>query len=242
MTERKSGFHRRVSRGAAEGTEQSWLCHKVRREASVCGEFRDGGAVFAWVGGAVIDVGGEVALNGLATAYRGGIGADESDLVALGGKFVAGFLGEAIFHLQVAAIEGAFCEARGFEGGLDIHFVIGEIGDELGVSLRLIPATHDAEGYADVSSLSEGRNDGVAGTFVSGKGVGRIGIEGEERATIVQNETGIGSDDAGAEGVEVALDEGYHVAVAIDYSEIGGVVASGNFSRGNIAIGAIGVD
>jgi len=82
----------------------------------------------------------------------------------------------------------------------------------------------------------------VARAFVSRECVGRSGIEGEERAAIVQNETGIGSDDAGAEGVVVALDERDHVAVAIDYGEVGGVVTSGNFSRDYVAIGVIGID
>jgi len=91
----------------------------------VGGEFGDRGAVFARVGGAVVDVGGEVALDGLAAAYGGGVGTNWRDFVALGGEFVAGFLGEAIFHLEVAAIESFFGEARGFEGGLNVHFVIG---------------------------------------------------------------------------------------------------------------------
>ena len=37
------------------------------------GEFGDGGAVFAGVGGAVVYAGGEVAEDGLAAAYRAGV-------------------------------------------------------------------------------------------------------------------------------------------------------------------------
>ena len=49
---------------------------------------------------------------------------------------------------HVAAGERELRHARGFERRLNVHAVIDDVGDELRVGLRLVPAAHDAEGAA----------------------------------------------------------------------------------------------
>ena len=110
-----------------------------------------GGAVFAGVGGAVVDAGGEVALDGLAAADELGVIAAKIDLMAASGESFADGGGHAVFDGNVAAIEAVLHKARRFHSCLNIHSVIDDVGNELGVGLGLIESAHDAEGDARVA-------------------------------------------------------------------------------------------
>ena len=126
---------------------------------------------------------------------------------------------------NIAAFEGVLGEARLFERGLDVHAVVDDVGDELRVGLRLVPAAHDAEADVDVALLHEGRDDGVQGTLVSGERIGQAGRELEAGAAVMEGEAETGSDHAGAVAGVVALDERDDVAVLVDGGEIDGGVA-----------------
>src|SRR5208337_2948647 len=129
---------------------------------------------------------GKIPQDRLPAAHVRGKGAEEGDLVSLGGKIVAGLLREAVLQLDVAAFKGTFGESRSLQRRLNVHLEIHEIRDELRVRLRLVPAAHDAERHAKIALLRKPRDDGVAGTLAAGQRVGRAGVQREERSAIVQ--------------------------------------------------------
>src|SRR3990172_3290669 len=140
-------------------------------------ELREGGAVFARVGSAVIDPRGEIALDSLAAAHIRRESPEQLNLVAAGGELGANAFRDARLHLHVAAGKGGLGEAGGFEGLLDVHAEVHQVGDELCVGLGLVPAAHDAEGDADVALFEKGGNDGVERTLAAGECVGRCRVE-----------------------------------------------------------------
>ncbi len=206
--------------------------------------FGGGGAVFAGVGGAVVDAGGEVALDGLAAADELGVIAAKIDLMAAGGESFADGGGHAVFDGNVTAIEAVLHKTGRFHRFLNIHSVIDDVGNELGVSLGLIESAHNAEGDASVAVGEEAGNDGMEGALAAGEGVGGSGIENEKAATILKDEASAVGDDAGAESSVVGLNEGNHVAVFIDGGEVGRVTAGGKGGLAGIdvAIRFLGVD
>ena len=88
--------------------------------------------------------------------------------MALCGKFFTHFGREPVFQLNVAAAKSVFGETRRFESRLDVHLEIHNVGDELGVSLRLVPASHDPECHARLAFLRKRRNDRVQRALVAG--------------------------------------------------------------------------
>ena len=126
---------------------------------------------------------------------------------------------------DIAAVEGSLGEAGLFERGLHIHSVVDDVGDELRVGLRLVPAAHNAEADVDIALLHEGRDDGVKRAFVSGERVGQARSEVENlRRGSGRRSRGRG-DEAGAVAGVVALDQRDDVAVLVDGGEIDGRVA-----------------
>src|SRR5208337_1703975 len=141
---------------------------------------------------------GKIPQDRLPAAHVRGKGAEEGDLVSLGGKIVAGLLREAVLQLDVAAFKGTFGESRSLQRRLNVHLEIHEIRDELRVRLRLVPAAHDAERHAKIALLRKPRDDGVAGTLAAGQRVGRAGVQREERSAIVQRKARFRCDNPGA--------------------------------------------
>ena len=112
------------------------------------------------------------------------------DLVPAGLEIFSSAFGDAVFHRDVTAIESVLGEARSFERGLDVHFIIGNIGDELRVRLGLIESAHDAKCDALIAARHEAGNDRVQRALVARESVRRGWIEREESAAILQHEAG----------------------------------------------------
>src|ERR1700693_6415953 len=114
-------------------------------------EFRGLGyccSVLARVRGAEVYAGGEVAADGLATAYLLREAAEKFDLMAALREAGADDTGKAVFHHDVATGERVFREPGRFQRGLNVHAEVGDIRDELRVGLRLGESTHDSGGDA----------------------------------------------------------------------------------------------
>src|SRR6185312_2259855 len=90
-----------------------------------------------------------------------------------------------LLHFDIAASECWFGESRLFERGLDVHAEVNNVGNELRLGLRLVPAAHDAEADMNVALLHKGRNDGVERALVSGKGIGQARREFEACAAAI---------------------------------------------------------
>ena len=87
-------------------------------------------------------------------------------------------------------------EASSLQRCLNIHPIIHDVGDELGVGKRLIRPAHDAETYVLITAFHEGRNDGVKWTLARGKNIGTGGIEREQSSAVLQNKTHAADGDA----------------------------------------------
>ena len=85
-----------------------------------------------------------------------------------------------------AAAEVQLGEARRLQRGLDVHSPVHHVGDELGVGLRLVEPSHDAEADMDVALLQEPGDDGVKRPLARGQRVGTLRVEIEQPAAIVQ--------------------------------------------------------
>ena len=160
------------------------------------------------------------------------------------GKLVTYIGSNARFHLYVATAERLFGEASRFHGGLNVHVEVDEIGHELGMRLRLVPATHDAEGNSRIALFHKGRNDGVHRPFAALEKIGARGIEREQTTAVLQCESRSGGDRTGAEAYAriVALNQRHHIAFAIDDCKVNRV-GTGQRRRGcHITVGARQVD
>jgi len=62
----------------------------------------------------------------------------------------------AVFDKNIVSTKRQLREPRRFERRLNVHVVIGHVRDELGVGLRLVPASHDAECDAYVAAAGTG--------------------------------------------------------------------------------------
>ena len=127
----------------------------------------DGRSIGAGISRGEVDLAAAVPDNCCTLADGEGERLKELDLMATLCETGADVGGNRLLHHDVAALEGFFGEAGLFECGLDVHSVIDDVRDELRVSLRLVPAAHDAKTDVDVPLLHEGRDDGVEGTLVS---------------------------------------------------------------------------
>src|ERR1700752_3332658 len=114
------------------------------------GQFGDSGAVFARIGGPIIDAGTEVTHDRLAAAERVGIAIVHLEEMTFGFQLSDGIARKAVFQVQITTRKREFGKARRFHGRLDILVKVSDAGDVLGVGLRLVPSAHDAEGYTDV--------------------------------------------------------------------------------------------
>src|SRR4029077_12778333 len=108
-----------------------------------------------------VDAAFGVSHHRLAVPHRGGESAERRDHVAAPRKFLPYCVRDAGLHLDVAAAEGSLREARRLERHLYVHSEIHNIGHELGVRLRLVPATHNAESDRKIAFAHERWNDGM---------------------------------------------------------------------------------
>ena len=97
--------------------------------------------------------------------------------------------------VDVAAAERSLREAARLERLLDVEAVVGDVGDELRVRLRLVEAAHDAEADLHVALLHERRDDRVQRPLARRERVRVAVFEREQRAAVVQHEAGARRDE-----------------------------------------------
>ena len=115
-------------------------------------------------------------------------------------------------------------EARRIPGLLVVHPKIHQVDDNLDMPLRLHAAPHQTEGRVGCSiPPHEGRDDGVEGALAGLEGVGVLGIEGEERAPVLDSDADLGHHIAGAEAGVVGLDQRHQHAVRVGRHQKGRV-------------------
>src|SRR6202011_2976720 len=117
-------------------------------------------------------------------------------------------------------MERKFREARGFKRRLDILVEIDDVRYKLRVRLRLVPSAHNAEGNSDLIFLHERGDDRVQRTLVTCERIRRSWIEAEQRAAVMENESGAVGDQSRAEFRVVRFDQRDHVAFTIDDVQI----------------------
>ena len=112
--------------------------------------------------------------------------------------------------------------ARCIQSFLKVHSTIENIDDDLNLSLRLHIGAHAAKGHfkGTIGREHHGGNDRVAHAL-AWSGMIRMGcIHLKISPPIVEDDSGSGNDDAGAEHVGNACDQGNSIAIAIDDREI----------------------
>ncbi len=189
--------------------------------------FGDGRAVGAGVAGGGVYLGLAVVHDGVAAAHSCGVGLGDGDLMALRGQLAEGVEADSAFDDDVAAGGSGFGEARGFEGGLEVHAVIGNVAGELGVGEGLVGAAHDAEADGQVPLFHHAGDDRMEGPFAGGEGVGGRLVEAEAAAAVVEMEAHAVHHDAGGPHAGDALDPAGDVAVFVDHREVRRVAGGG---------------
>src|SRR5215472_11394033 len=141
------------------------------------------------------------------------------------GELLADIGGDAIFDENLAGeVEiVAHGEAGGFHRRLQVHPIINNVRNELGVSERLVGSAHDPESDVVVTMLHEGWNDGMKGTLAGGERIGFGGVKHEQGSAVLQGESHAVHGNPRAEAGKIALDQRDNVAFAINRREIRGV-------------------
>ncbi len=106
---------------------------------------------------------------------------------------------------------------------------------------RLVRAAHNAKANVHVAALHECGNNRMERTLARRQRIGRVRIEREKRATILQSKTKSLYHDPGTKSRIVALDQGNDVAIFIDRGKIR-CVAGGRATRSRIAVRLCRID
>src|SRR5688572_803751 len=149
----------------------------------------------------------------------------DGEVVTERAKFLERRFGNQWFDTDIATFERRLREPAGFKRLLNRQAEVCDVCDELGVRLGLIEPAHNAEAYPVTILLHEARNDCVQGALTRGQRVGVIGLQGEERAAIVQGKTRTLRYERCAEAHVDTLDQRRNVAFAVDCAEIDSVVS-----------------
>jgi hypothetical protein len=128
-----------------------------------------------------------------------GVVAAQPDRVSHGGKLAAHLGRNTRLELHVSSGEGLLREPRRLDRSLHIHAEVNDVGDDLSVSLRLVPPSHHPEGDANVAFFHKRRNDRMHRTLAAGQEVGIVRLERKQAAAVLQREAGYAYDEAGAE-------------------------------------------
>ena len=204
--------------------------------------FGDGCAVGARVGGGCVHLRPDVMHDGVASAHAGGVGLGDGDLMPLCGKLAESVRPHSRFDDDVATGGAGFGKSWRFQGRLQVHAVVGDVGDELGVGERLIRAAHDAEADVQIVLLHKTGNDRMERPFAGRQGVGLRLVEAETAAAVVEMETHAIDGDPGGPEAGDALDPRGNVAFTIDDAEIGRVARCWRMAGLDGAVRFIGVD
>ena len=94
-----------------------------------------GGAIRPCIGGGVVEACFAVVVDGLSSPHIHGEISADFELVAHAGELLANIGRHSVFDENFAAQVkiAANCEAGGLHGGLQIHAVVDDVRDELGV-------------------------------------------------------------------------------------------------------------
>src|SRR5690242_3465830 len=103
--------------------------------------------------------------HGLTPSHGARVWTANLELVSHSGEFLPYFGWYSGFDHDLTAMPSAHCEARILQCLLDVHPVIHQVGDKLGVGHRLIGAPHDTEANVLIPIFHECRNDGMKRTL-----------------------------------------------------------------------------
>ena len=138
-----------------------------------------------------MDAGG-AAHHSLPPAEGPASGRHNSEFMAESAQLPANIFGNEGFDIHVTSVEGGFGEASGFQSFLYVEVEVCDVGDELSVCLRLVEPSHDPKADAHSILFHEPRNDRVQWPLARLEHVGMILFECEERAAVLQHESGSG--------------------------------------------------
>src|SRR4029077_11877060 len=136
---------------------------------------------------------------------------------------------------------GLHGETRLGEWSLNVHAVIHDIRNKLGVRQRLVGSAHDTESDMRISLLHESGNNGVKRPLARRPRIGMAGIEQKQSATVVQHKAPTLHRDSGTESVVQALYERCDVAVLVDGGQVSRV-APGRGAAGRSAVRLRGIN
>ena len=127
---------------------------------------------------------------------------------------VSGLLAGRRFDLDVQPARPL--DPGAVQSGLRVHVVVDGVHQHLYLPLGLHKAAHDAEGTHRLPVLhQEAGDDGVVAAFAAGQAVVAVLVHGEVGPPVLKGDAGARNEYAGAEDLIVALNEGYHVPLAI---------------------------
>ena len=100
---------------------------------------------------------------------------------------------------------------------LKVHSKIGDVNQNLHVTLRLHTASHQSVAHERFSIFEQkSGNDGVERSFARGIDIGVPLLQGEQLATILQHKTKASRDESGSHTAVVRLNERHHHPLAVD--------------------------
>ena len=111
---------------------------------------------------------------------------------------------------------------------LDVQAVFEEVGQEPGLSHRLIVAAHDAEGHDRATVFHHHAwDDRMHRPLAAGNAIRMSAFQPEAEAAVLQHDAGFVRQDAAAEVLEQRVDEAAGVAILVDDAEIDGILVRG---------------
>ncbi len=150
-------------------------------------------------------------------------------------------------HADIAAGEGGLGESAGFECLLYVQPMVGDVGHELSMGLRLIESTHDAKSDPDIILLHEGWNDRVERALARRQAVRVSFLQCEQGPPVVQRKSRPRRHQAAAKPLVDALDQRNDRAGPVDDGQVNRVVSrrvreAAEHRRLNVVGGLRGVD
>src|SRR5262249_25777818 len=190
---------------------------------SKSGRLGDSRTIAARVRASVVHFGSRVMHDHLARTEEGRIGRANIQFVTSGDKLLLHSGRNAVLDADLATSGRLDRETRRIDRSLNVHLEIDEVGDELGLRLRLVHSTDNAEADMQIALFEEGRHQRMKRP---GSGPQRVWLRGSEKkstAAIVKMKTAPFDCYAVSKGITQTLDNGGYVAVPVGNSQVHGV-------------------
>src|SRR6266852_3706312 len=101
---------------------------------------------------------GRIAHHRLAPTKRAAPRLCNIQLVPQRRKLAANRFGNQLFNIDIAALESTLRKASALQRFLNIEPIVCNVGDKLGMSLRLVESTHNSKANPDAIFLHETRD------------------------------------------------------------------------------------